>query len=46
MREILNIACIEGAEFTAQVIAKIKVTQERDVITKLSYQLEQCHHLV
>jgi len=46
MRDILNIACVEGQEFTAQVVAEIQKTTERDLIKKLARQLKQCHHLV
>ncbi len=42
MRDILNIACVEGQEFTAQVVAEIQKTTERDLIKKLAHQLKQC----
>lgn len=41
MRDILNIACVEGQEFT-----EIQKTTERELIKKLARQLKQCHHLV
>lgn len=46
LREILNVACVEGQDFTVQVIAKIQEIKERDLVSKLSRELEQCHHLV
>ncbi|VXD11416.1 tetratricopeptide repeat protein [Planktothrix paucivesiculata] len=46
LREILNVACVEGQDFTVQVIAKIQEIKERDLVNKLSRELEQCHHLV
>ncbi|MFB2972537.1 tetratricopeptide repeat protein [Aerosakkonema sp. BLCC-F183] len=46
LREILNIACVEGQDFTVQVIAKIQKIRERELVSKLSRELERCHHLV
>lgn len=46
MRDILNIACVEGQEFTAQVIAAIQKNTDRELIKQLERQLKQCHHLV
>lgn len=46
LREILNVACVEGQDFTTQVIAKIQEIKERDLVKKLSRELERCHQLV
>lgn len=46
LREILNVACVEGQDFTVQMIAKIQGIKERDILNKLSHELERCHHLV
>jgi len=46
LREILNVASVEGQDFTTQVIAKIQEIKERDLVKKLSRELERCHQLV
>lgn len=46
LREILNVACVEGQDFSVEVIAKIQEIRERDLVSKLSRELERCHHLV
>ena len=46
LRTLLDIACVEGQDFTAQVIAKIQDLGEREVIRKLSHELAHCHQLV
>jgi tetratricopeptide (TPR) repeat protein len=45
-REILAVASVEGEEFTAQVIARVQKTDEREVIRQLSGPLERQHRLV
>ncbi len=46
LREILTIASVEGQDFTAQVIAKVQQLKERDILKKLSNELERRHQLV
>lgn len=46
LREILTIASVEGQDFTAQVVAKVQQLKERDILKKLSYELERRHQLV
>jgi predicted ATPase len=46
MREILETASVEGHEFTTQVIALVQEMRERDLIQKLSGDLERRHGLV
>jgi len=46
LREILEIACVEGRNFTAQVIAQIQQAKERDLVRKLSRELGSRHQLV
>ncbi len=44
--EILKAACVEGEEFTVQVLAKVQGISERDLLSALSLNLEKRHHLV
>ena len=46
LKEILNVACVEGQDFTVPVVARIIEGKERDVINLLSQQLEKRHKLV
>jgi tetratricopeptide (TPR) repeat protein len=46
LRETLSIACVEGEDFTAQVIARVQEIRERQLLRKLSQQLERRHRLV
>ncbi len=46
LREILSIASVEGEDFTAQVVARVKETDERDLVRKLSGELDKVHRLV
>jgi DNA-binding SARP family transcriptional activator/predicted ATPase len=46
LREILAVACVEGEQFTAQVVARVLEIDEREVLRNLSRQLERRHHLV
>jgi adenylate cyclase len=46
LREILAIASVEGEEFTAQVVARVQETGERQLLRALSQQLEKRHRLV
>ncbi len=46
LRRILTIASVEGEEFTAQVVARVQQTDERDLLRKLSQNLEKRHRIV
>jgi ABC-type oligopeptide transport system substrate-binding subunit len=46
LREMLLVASVEGEEFTAQVLARVQEIKERQVLQKLSQELEKRHHLV
>jgi DNA-binding SARP family transcriptional activator/predicted ATPase len=43
---ILTVACVEGEEFTAQVIARLQGGDERQVLRCLSQDLERKHRLI
>jgi ABC-type oligopeptide transport system substrate-binding subunit len=44
--EILTVASVEGEQFTAQVVAQVQETGERQVLRALSHDLEKRHRLV
>jgi predicted ATPase len=46
MREVLILASVEGQEFTAEVVARLRKEEVREVIKILSGELEKRHHLV
>lgn len=46
LRKILEIASVEGEEFTAQVIANLRGIEERQIIEQLSDELERKWHLI
>jgi predicted ATPase/predicted Ser/Thr protein kinase len=46
MREILTLASVEGQEFTAEVIARLRKEEVRELIRVLSSELEKRHHLI
>ncbi len=46
LREILNVASVEGEEFTAEVIAGVKGLDESEIIHQLSQDLDKRHMLV
>lgn len=46
LREILNVASVEGEEFTAEVIAIVKGLDESEIIPQLSQDLDKLHMLV
>jgi adenylate cyclase len=46
LRDILTVASVEGEVFTAQVVARIQETDDRDVLRVLSLELEKRHRLV
>ncbi len=46
LREILQVASIEGEEFSAEVIAEVLGLDRREVIRQLSRELDKVHYLV
>jgi predicted ATPase/predicted Ser/Thr protein kinase len=46
LREVLTVACVEGEEFTVQVIARVQKIEERSLLRRLSQDLEKRHRLV
>ncbi len=46
LRETLNIGCVIGYEFAAQVIARVQHVQERELLRNLTRELERRHRLV
>jgi predicted ATPase len=46
MREVLALASVEGQEFTAEVVARLRKEEVRELIRVLSGELEKRHHLV
>ncbi len=44
--EVLNIASVEGSEFTAEVVAQVLDMDVRDIVRALSKKLDQEYHLV
>ncbi len=46
LRELLIIACVEGIDFSAQVIAALLNLDERHVVRKLSRECDRKHRLV
>ena len=46
LRDILNVASVEGQEFTAEVIAAVTEVSESKIISQLSRELDKRHLLV
>ncbi|MGD8726573.1 MAG: protein kinase, partial [Gemmatimonadales bacterium] len=46
LRDILRLASVEGQEFTAEVAARVRGVDPREVVRLLSGELEKRHHLV
>jgi DNA-binding SARP family transcriptional activator/tRNA A-37 threonylcarbamoyl transferase component Bud32 len=46
LRELLQVASVEGEEFTAEVVAQVLGADEHEVVGRLSHELDQTHHLV
>ena len=46
LREILSVASVEGESFTAQVVARVQEIGERQLLRRLSRELEKRHRLV
>jgi len=45
-REALRVASVEGETFTAEVVAQVRSTDEREMVERLSGQLDRRHRLV
>ena len=46
LREVLQVASVEGEEFTAEVVARVVGADEHEIVRQLSRELDQTHHLV
>jgi len=46
LRDVLSLASVEGEEFTAEVVARLKETEVRELVRLLSQELDKRHHLV
>ncbi|MBC8075933.1 MAG: AAA family ATPase, partial [Chloroflexales bacterium] len=46
LREVLQVASVEGEEFTAEVVARVVGADEQTIVRQLSRELDQAHHLV
>jgi predicted ATPase len=46
LRDLLSVACVEGEEFTAQVVARVQEVGQRQALRWLSQELEARHRLV
>lgn len=45
-REVVTVASVEGEAFTAEVVARVQGVDERDIVRRLSTELERRHRLV
>ncbi len=46
LREILQVASVEGEEFSAEVLAEVLGLDRREVVRQLSRELDKAHYLV
>jgi predicted ATPase len=46
LQENLTVGSVEGEEFTAEVIARVRAIDERGLVRRLSNELDRQHHLV
>jgi DNA-binding SARP family transcriptional activator len=46
LRELLQVASVEGEEFTAEVVARVLGADEQEIVRQLSRELDQTHQLV
>jgi ABC-type oligopeptide transport system substrate-binding subunit/tetratricopeptide (TPR) repeat protein len=46
LRETLTVGSVEGEQFTAEVIARVRAVDERGLVSSLSNALDRRHHLV
>jgi tetratricopeptide (TPR) repeat protein len=45
-QDMLRVACVEGETFTAEVLAQVRADDRRDVVDRLSGELDRRHRLV
>lgn len=46
LQAALRVACVQGEEFSAEVVARVLGTEERDMVQRLSGELDRKHHLL
>jgi tetratricopeptide (TPR) repeat protein len=46
LQETLTVGSVEGEEFTAEVIARVRAVDEGGLVRRLSHELDRQHHLV
>jgi predicted ATPase len=46
LRDILTVASVEGEEFTAGVVSRVRALDEREVVRRLGSELDRQHRLV
>jgi tetratricopeptide (TPR) repeat protein len=46
LKEMLTIGCVEGETFAAEVVARVQAMPDREVIRRLSNELQRQHRLV
>jgi len=46
LKETLTVASVEGVDFTAQIVARVREVKERALIRQLSQELDKVHRLV
>ncbi len=46
LQEVLTVASVEGEDFTAQVVARVREMSERDLVRRLTRELDRQHRLV
>ncbi len=45
-RETLSVASVEGENFTAEIVARLQSSDEREMVRRLSGEISKQHHLV
>jgi predicted ATPase len=46
LAQVLQVASVEGEEFTAEVVARVQATGDREMVRQLSRELERRHRLI
>lgn len=46
LREVLTVASVQGEDFTAEVVARVQAADARELVRRLSRELEKRHRLV
>jgi DNA-binding SARP family transcriptional activator/predicted ATPase len=46
LRAVLQVACVEGEVFTAEVIANVEAVEGREILERLSSELDRKHRLI